>query len=281
MENQKIDLYGYFKLNRNGAAGGYLTVCARTESKEMTKRIRPAVLVIAGGGYAYVSDRESEPVAIKYMNAGYIAFTLDYSIETAYPAPLIEAVAAIAYIRENADKYGIEKNRVAALGFSAGGHLTGLLATVKEGETPFDKPVKELRPDAAILCYPVITLGEFTHEYTRNVISGRNEKMYEKLSVEKRVDADCPPAFIWHTYEDTAVPVENSFLFAGVYRKNNVPFAMHIFEKGGHGLSTSDIETVDFTQEQMFLQDNAKWFDLTLDWLKARDFKVKRLLYDF
>ena len=109
MENQKIDLYGYFKLNRNGAAGGYLTVCARTESKEMTKRIRPAVLVIAGGGYAYVSDRESEPVAIKYMNAGYIAFTLDYSIETAYPAPLIEAVAAIAYIRENADKYGIEK----------------------------------------------------------------------------------------------------------------------------------------------------------------------------
>ena len=127
----------------------------------------------------------------------------------------------------------------------------------------------------------MITLGEFTHEYTRNVISGRNEKMYEKLSVEKRVDADCPPAFIWHTYEDTAVPVENSFLFAGAYRKNNVPFAMHIFEKGGHGLSTSDIETVDFTQEQMFLQDNAKWFDLTLDWLKARDFKVKRLLYDF
>lgn len=81
MENKRIDLYDYFKLECNGATGGYLTECARTESTEMTKRIRPAVLVLPGGGYSYVSDRESEAVALKFINVGYVAFTLDYSTD--------------------------------------------------------------------------------------------------------------------------------------------------------------------------------------------------------
>ena len=185
------------------------------------------------------------------------------------------------YIRENAEKYGIDKNRVAAVGFSAGGHLVGLLATINQSETILDRTVKELRSDAVLYSYPVVTLGEFTHLGTRRGISGNDEKLYGKLSIKNRVEASCPPAFIWHTQEDTAVPLENSLMLASAYRKSKVPFALHIFEKGGHGLSTSDIETCDFTTEEGCLYDNGKWFDLAVDWLKARDFKVKRLKYDF
>ena len=108
---KKIDLYAYYGVERNGATGGYVTVCARTESVEVKKRVRPAVLVMPGGSYVYLSDREGEPIACKFVDKGYAAFIMQYSVCAKYPTPLHEAEMAIAYIRDNAAIYhGLERH---------------------------------------------------------------------------------------------------------------------------------------------------------------------------
>lgn len=272
---ETIDLYKYYGKERGNANGGFLTVYVRTESKELKKRIRPAILIIPGGGYGILSDREGEPVAIKYLNNGFCPFLLSYSIKTAYPAPLIEAMLAVSYIRDNVEKFNINKNKVCAIGFSAGGHLAGLLTTTTEGEAgQIGKKAKEVRPDAVVYSYPVITMGEYTHLDTQKNISAGDETLYGKLSVEKRVDSLTPPAFIWHTFEDNCVPVENSLMLANAYRRANVPFALHIFEHGWHGLSLADAETNDLAVEHQGLYYVGKWLILSLDWLKARGFAM-------
>lgn len=276
MFSETIDLYDFFKRERGLATGGQLKVYARTDSREIKKRIRPAVLIIPGGGYGILSDREAEPVALRYLNGGFCPFVLTYSLKTKYPAPLTEAMLAMAYIRGNTEKYGIDKQKVCATGFSAGGHLAGLLATVKEDEAELiGQTPDRIRPDGVILAYPVVTMGEYTHCDTRRNITGGEETLYCKLSVEKRVDKNSSPAFIWHTFEDDCVPVENSLTLANAYRRANAPFALHIFERGGHGLSLADDETCDLKAGQEYIKSVSKWFDLSLDWLKSRGFEVK------
>ena len=272
---KKIDLYAYYGVERNGATGGYVTVCARTESVEVKKRVRPAVLVMPGGSYVYLSDREGEPIACKFVDKGYAAFIMQYSVCAKYPTPLHEAEIAIAYIRDNAAIYHVDENHVCVAGFSAGGHLAGLLATVKASEAVLGRTVNRLRPNYAILSYPVITMGEFGHGETRDTITGGGEIPCEMLSVENRVDTDSAPAFIWHTMQDECVPVENSLLLADRYRKCGVPFSLHIFEKGWHGLALADDETNDFSPEVSYLYHVGKWFDLACDWLSMHGCVVK------
>lgn len=270
---EKIDLYEYFKVERKGATGGYLTVYARTESKELKKRMRSAMLVIPGGGYWFLSDREGEPIALKYLDNGFCAFVLSYSLKTAYPTPLIEAMLAVKYIRENAVKYSLDKDKICAIGFSAGGHLAGLLATVKKSEAEFiGCRAEQVKLNAVVLSYPVVTMGEFTHCDTRQNITGGNNSLFDGLSVEKRIDNNTAPAFIWHTFEDDCVPMENSLMLANAYRRAKIPFALSIFEHGWHGLCLADEETNDFNSEQRLLSDVGKWYFISLDWLKARGF---------
>ena len=271
MITQKIDLYEYFKLNRNGANGGYLTVYARTESAEMKKRLRPAMLVLPGGAYAMLSDREGESVALKFLEKGYVSFVLSYSLQTKYPTPLDEAQMAVAYIRDNAELYNVDSNHVCAVGFSAGGHLTGLLATAKSDEAILKRSIDELKPNAVILSYPVVTMSKLTHIESRHNITGGNEKLYDKLSIDKRVDENTVPAFIWHTYEDDCVPMENALMLVTAYRNNNIPFALHIFEHGPHGLSLADDETCEFDSTNEYLRFVGKWTELACDWLASRE----------
>lgn len=279
MDSKIIDLYEYFNIPRNGAAAGYLTTYLRTPSREIKAKIRPAVLVMPGGGYMMVSDRESEPIALSFIDKGYSAFWLKYTINSAYPTPLVEACMAMVYIRENADKYGIDPNSIAAIGFSAGGHLTGMLATMsgeQEIRDALGARYSLAKPNAVILSYPVITMEDrFTHGDTRRVISGDGAVPYDKLSIEKRVTDNSVPAFIWHTMEDTAVPVENSLYLASAYKKAGVPFALHIFERGFHGLSLCNEEVFDSEDIYKSFGHVEKWFDLALDWLKMRGFVVK------
>lgn len=277
MNSEVIDLYDYFKLPKNGATAGCLTSYIRTPSHEIKAKIRPAVLVIPGGAYLMVSDREGEPVALNFLNQGYCAFVLKYTTNAAYPVPLIEACMAMAYIRENAEKYGIDPFKVAAIGFSAGGHLAGMLATMygeREVACALGERAKFARPDAVILSYPVITTDEKTHGDTRRVISGDGAVPYEKLSIEKRVTAESVPAFIWHTMEDNCVPVENSLYLAAAYRKAGVPFALHVFEKGFHGLSVCNEEVFDSSDVYDSFGRVDKWFGLAIDWLQSRGFKI-------
>lgn len=275
MKCEKIDLYSYFKLNRNGATGGYLTVYLRTYITEIKHKLRPAMLVIPGGGYDVLSEREAEPVALEYLLKGYSSFVLSYSVKTAYPVPLNEACMAVLYLRENAQKLEIDREQIAAIGFSAGGHLAGMLATLKDSETKiFATKADAVRPNAVVLSYPVVTMKDnLTHCGTRDNISANGAISYKILSVEERVDKKSSPAFIWHTVEDDHVPVENSLYLASAYRKANVPFSLHLFEKGRHGLCLCNDEV--FDQPDKELEHIGEWFNLSCNWLKSHGFKSK------
>lgn len=271
----KIDLYEYFNIARPQNADGYLNVYVQEKSTFSEGRVRPAMLVVPGGGYGIVSAREKEQVALQYVADGYNAYTLEYSVSDgiSYPYQLIEGCMAMAYIRENAETQCTDKNHVGAIGFSAGGHLVGMLATL------FDQAVvKEflkdradlVRPDAVVLSYPVITSNEFAHRDSLLRISGNDAEKEKFLSLENRVTEKSSPAFIWSTVQDTAVPCENSLLMASAYRKAKVPFELHILEYGNHGLSLA-------TQEVCSpLPYVSKWYSLAKEWLDAHGFKINK-----
>lgn len=276
---ETIDLYRYFNVARTAGEGGRLTAMVRATKCDAATKLRPAVLVIPGGGYHFISEREGEPVAMRFLEQGYSAFILEYSVKTAYPVPLIEAGMAMAYIRENAERFGIDAAHVCAVGFSAGGHLTGMLATMFDDENlkrELGTKAELVRPDAAVLSYPVITTGMNTHGRTASEISGGDEALRKQLSLETRVTDRSVPAFVWHTYEDGAVPVVNSLLLADAYRRNGVPFELHIFEKGWHGLSVASAET-DSEENLPKIEHVAVWTELTFSWMKQRGFAVKNV----
>lgn len=272
---ETIDLYNYNGLQNNQPNAGKLHTYCRGIFDEMPNKLRPAVLICPGGGYEFTSARESEPVALEFVRAGYCAFVLDYTVKVPYPTPLNQALMAVGYIKQNAQKYGLDANKIVAIGFSAGGHLAGLLATATQQE--IDAVPNGAKPNAVILSYPVATMGEFTHQGTRNVITDHGKLNLDTLSIENRVNANSVPAFIWHTFEDNAVPVENSLLLASAYRKANVPFSLHVFEHGGHGMSICTGEVNSQLPVDVQLSYVGKWFDLALDWLNARGFALKTI----
>ncbi len=277
---ETIDLYKEEpSLKRVNEEGGFLTVYSRSQSWEVKQKLRPAVLVIPGGAYLMVSEREAEPIALRFLNAGYAAFVLKYTVQKAYPTPLAEAAAAMKYIRENAEKYGVDPNHVCAVGFSAGGHLTGMLGTMlgdEEEKAALGASKTPLVPNAILMSYPVVVTDAFyTNKETAETISGGDGQLRARLSIEKRVNKDSAPAFIWHTTEDTCVPVLNSLVLAEAYRKCGVPFELHLFERGWHGLSTADIEVCDNYEQGGLFDCVAQWIPLALKWLEGRGFTVK------
>lgn len=281
MTYETIDLYDYFNIPRGEGAEGYLTTYVPFSIEDEIKpKLRPGMLVMPGGGYWMRSAREGEPVALQWLARGYCAFVLDYTVQTRYPTPLLEAAMAMVYLRENAEKYHLDKHHIAAIGFSAGGHLAGMLGILhseREIAERLKDRVKDVRPDAVVLAYPVVTMGEKTHTGTRDIITGGNEELLQRLSLEKRVTPSASPIFLWHTVEDDCVPVENSMMLAAAYRKAGVPFALHIFEHGHHGMSLVTQEVNDQTEYDEFVAPVGKWFSLAVDWLTSRGFAVKHV----
>lgn len=213
---------------------------------EGASKIRPAVLIIPGGGYQHTSLRESEPVAMKMISEGLCAFVLHYSVAPArFPQALCEALTAISYIRENAKEWNIDPDKIAVCGFSAGGHLTASVGTFWNApwvEEHMAIDHEKAKPNLLVLSYPVITSGKFAHQGSVNNLLGDNitEENLELISLEKQVNKDVPPTFIWHTYEDGSVPVKNTVLFANALLEQDIPLEMHIYRRGGHGLSTGN-----------------------------------------
>lgn len=280
MEITKVDLYEYFGRKRDGAKRGYLYVYQPTFHIEHPKtRIRPAMIVVPGGGYCFWSFREGEPVLLQYMAKGYVGCLLDYSITPeSYPTQLFEGLMAVMYLRENAEELHIDKEHICAIGFSAGGHLCGTMATLFDDEIvkkEFGERAENARLDAVILSYPVISSGACSHLGSIKNVTGGNTDLYEKVSVEKQVKANSVPAFIWSTQADDCVPIENSILIADAYIKAKVPMQLHIFEKGVHGLSIATNETSVRTDDDRTDSNVAQWVDLTLSWLTLRGFKIK------
>lgn len=237
-------------------------------------RPRATVLICPGGGYNHVSEREGEPIAMQFYAKGYNAFVLRYSTrdlnDDMYPTQLLEVSAALAYIRRNSEYYNTKKDVIAVCGFSAGGHLAATLATLWQESFVCDAlgiEKGENMPNGLILAYPVITSGEFAHRGSFENLLGNDadSELLNKLSLENSVGEHTPPTFIWHTLNDGTVPSENTFLLANALRKAGVPFEMHIYPDGCHGLALA-------TKETGRVEDNtinphvASWIDLCLVW---------------
>src|ERR1700690_1938050 len=207
-----------------------------------------AMLICPGGGYAQLAPHEGRDYALWLNQHGVTCFVLKYRLGShgyRHPAMLQDAARAVRLVRERAADWKIDPKRVGIMGSSAGGHLASTLMThFDSGNTNSADPVERQssRPDLGILCYPVITMGEYTHKGTRNNLLGTNQppELVKLLSNELQVTSNTPPCFIWTTFEDKTVPIENTLLFAGALRKNHVPFDLHIYQQGGHGMGLKD-----------------------------------------
>ena len=286
MKVERIDIYEYYGLVRDGDKSGYLNAMLHGYSKYYPTRVRPSIIVIAGGGYTGICEREGEPIALSYFAKGYNVFTLEYSCApNFYPTQLIEACLAVAYVKENAQRLGINQNQVAVAGFSAGGHLAGMTATLfgEECLAEILKDKKDLaRPDAVILGYPVISSGEYAHEGSIYNITGGNNALLDKVSLEKQVSENSVPAFIWATVNDDLVPSEDAFEYAYACKKKGVKFEFHLYEDGRHGLGLATKQTatpmgrvLNSTVEEYVRADVATWFEMSVTWLEKRGFNIE------
>ncbi|HET6422132.1 MAG TPA: alpha/beta hydrolase [Planctomycetaceae bacterium] len=235
-----------------------------------------AVVVCPGGGYGvHAVDHEGTQVARWLNSIGVNAYVLKYRLAPRYkhPAPMQDVQRAIQYVRANAEKNGISPKRVGVMGFSAGGHLASTCATHfldAKGETA--DPIEKVssRPDFAVLCYPVITMTEsFGHGGSKKNLLGENPdpELAKLMSNELQVTPQTPPTFLFHTGEDTAVPVENALAFYAACRKHKVPAEMHVYQFGPHGVGLAPGDPALST-----------WKDRLHDWLRGSGFlaEVKR-----
>lgn len=241
-------------------------------SVEIGKTKRPLVLICPGGGYVMTSDREAEPVALQLLAMGFHAAILRYSVSPAvYPEALLQVAKSVAWLKEHADTYGILADKIVVAGFSAGGHLAGNFGV--SWNKPFVREAigvsaEELRPAGLLLGYPVITAGEKAHRGSfEALLQEREEELKDEVSLEKQVNADVPPVFLWHTEPDDCVPVENSLLFFQALHENHIPVEMHIYPQGGHGLSLANEETAT-PDGNCILEACQSWVSLAGTWLK-------------
>lgn len=259
-----------------------IKLCGEDEKAAITafipftrKEKRDAILIIPGGGYGHVcSDREGECVAIAFNAMGYACFVLDYSVKpnAVFPRPLIEASLAMAYIRQNAEKYKIDPERVFVLGFSAGGHLAASLGTrwhIPEVANAIDAPFGINKPTGMILCYPVLCWFNKTHKGTFHNAFGTetpSDEQIKLISLENGIDERTAPAFLWHTANDGAVNVQNTLKMATALSEAKIPFEVHIFPEGPHGMALG----TDFTasKPEMVNPRVAEWPRLADGWMK-------------
>jgi acetyl esterase/lipase len=226
-----------------------------------------AVVICPGGGYGALAEHEGHPVALWLNGLGVTAVVLKYRLGPRYhhPVPLQDAARALRTVRARAAEWRVDPARIGILGFSAGGHLASTLSThFDAGHPGAADPVERVssRPDFAILLYPVITLSdEFTHAGSRRNLLGDSPgpELLQLLSNEKQVTARTPPTFLMHTAEDTAVPVQNSLLYALALQKAGVPLELHVYEKGRHGVGLGGTDPVLST-----------WPERCAAWLRTR-----------
>lgn len=238
---------------------------------------RPCVLICPGGGYAMCSQREAEPVALQYLKESYNTFVLWYTVAPKhFPHALREVAASVELIHRNAEAWNCDESLVAILGFSAGGHLAALYSNA------YDWPeVREVLPEskpvqASVLCYPVISADPaVAHMGSFECLLGHlplTAEETERFSCDRLVRDTTPPAFLWHTSEDNCVPVQNSLRYATALADHHVPFELHIFPYGYHGMSICTRETLDgeitpgMQHAQCWVEESCRW--LKLQWKK-------------
>lgn len=238
---------------------------------------RACVIVCPGGAYEFISPREGEPVALWLNSIGISAFVLTYRVAPyTEKATTGDILRAVRVVRHNAANFGTDKNKIGVLGFSAGGHLASSAAT-HFSDFAFDRldeaDDESSRPDAAILCYPVISSdGEIRHEGSfKNLLGGKagDGELLRYYSNEKQIKPDTPPCFLWHTRCDGVVPAENTLSFALGLQKNKIPYELHIYDKGCHGLALCG---EDMINEHGDLRAS-EWTKSCQEWLRSINFR--------
>ena len=270
--------------------GAKLTVYIQDYSADMHIQERPLILICPGGGYEHVSAREGESIALSFMAMGLHAAVLRYSVAPAkYPVQITELAFAMKYIRSHAKEWHIIEDKIFVQGSSAGGHLAASLGVFWKEEWLWKcvgaESAEEIRPNGMILSYPVITSGEYAHRGSFDNLLGKGTSvmadaegttpdagkeaiLLEKLSLEKQVTADTPPAFIWHTFTDDTVPVENSLFFVSALKKYGIPTEFHMYVKGVHGLALATEQTASAGGSHM-QPECASWTELAHTWIEA------------
>ena len=234
-------------------------------SPKIRWKARPVVILCPGGAYYFTNDRESEPMAMAFLSKGFHVVSLRYSVEKGiYPEALRQLTKVVAMLRERASEWNIDPQRIILAGFSAGGHLAAEFCCKwnrPELAQWASKDAQMLKPNALILGYPVITAGKYMHELSIENLLGAEDSpaMRGETSLEKQVTDAVPPTFLWHTCSDEMVPVQNSLLFAQALSDNSVPYEMHIFPYGVHGLGLGNRCTVEADKH---VDDRcASWFE--------------------
>lgn len=273
MIHQQIHLNKYYDKLENDPI--LISYCPDNFKEFSIGKVRKCVLILPGGAYAFVSEREAEPVALRFNGQDIACFVLKYTIAPAlkYPNPFVEVFAALSYIRRNADFYHIDVDKIAVLGFSAGGHLAAGSSAFCEQEeyaNYLNIPLSEMKINGCMLSYPVIS-SEYGHEESiKNITQGRDD-LKEKMSLEKQVTPSFPKTFIWHTTFDNAVILKNSLALAMALHENKVFLEMHIYPMLDHGQSLCDASVYGTNMDKETLnimKYNTQWIENAIHFVK-------------
>ncbi len=270
--NLNLD-YASLGLDNGGCRPRVQTYITDNSPEMHPNRLRPAVIICPGGGYEMTSDREAEPIALQFAANGFQAFVLRYSVKPAvFPAALAELAHTVGMVRDNAERWHVNADKIIIAGFSAGGHLAASLGVF--WNKPFLASLlktngEHIKPNGLLLAYPVISSGEYAHQGSFACLLGsRHDELLEYVSLEKQANALTPPTFLWHTWEDGCVPCENSLLFAQALRRCGVCTELHIYPQGGHGLSLANEETS--CENGYGVEESCQsWLPMALRWAKS------------
>ena len=269
MRVQRIELpnSGY------GTGRATLTAYVQDNIEDQASRRRPAALICPGGGYAFCSGREGEPIALALLARGYQAFVLDYTVvDPVEPAPLLPApqldlARALAVVRSRADAWRVDEHGIGIIGCSAGAHLCATYVSLMRDKAFLARAgvcPEEARVAWQVLCYPVADLDAGWPEdaaYAARIC----EEGSPLRHAHELVSENTPPTFLWHTCVDETVPVCNAYLYAGALAAHGVDHECHVFHEGRHGLSLATEQTSTYASDA--LPHLARWFDLALEWL--------------
>ncbi|MBE5804061.1 MAG: alpha/beta hydrolase [Clostridiales bacterium] len=234
---------------------------------------RPAIVICPGGAYQHLSEREAEPVALRFLLMGFNCCVVWYRLApNRFPAPQQDIASAVAWLRQHSAQTHTAPDRIAVMGFSAGGHAAGSLGVMwprAELWQPLELTPEDVKPNAMVLCYPVISGGEFAHRGSFENLTGEADpSAHTAFSLEAQVNAATPPAFLWHTWADDAVPVENTLMMAAALRRAGVTAEVHVFPFGVHGISLANEYSTTVGQPQQSVPECAVWPELAGRFLK-------------
>jgi len=215
---------------------------------EGTNATGAAMVICPGGGYVWLAPHEGNDFALWLNQHGVTCFVLKYRLGSngyRHPAMLNDAARSVRWVRAHAPDFKLDPHRTGIMGSSAGGHLASTLLThFDAGDANAADPIdrESSRPDLGVLCYPVISMGKLTHQGSHDNLIGTNASadLVESLSNELQVSANTPPCFLWTLFDDTVVPMENTMMFAEAMQKNHVPFDLHVYDHGSHGIGLKD-----------------------------------------